>query len=246
MNLQKYIDMENAVLTDEMEKILSKEGKITKLDFSDKNKVLTDHELWNECGYTKLTDGSYLVAMTTPMPLVTKEMVNWWFWWHPQSSKRYQAWYPKEHYKISYHKKDKEYFSSKTVPEFKTNTQYPLEKIGKLIAPLSIEFVSPTDFGFLESFMKANNVKTAICGHVGAFKGLIQNTEMAHIFIQSPNGPILVSRFWLGKNLKSKTLKKLLITKKSAKDMAIHCYIEYQNFAKKIPLMHEEWQKTLD
>lgn len=246
MDLEKYINMPNAQLTEEMKKKLSKEGGITKVDFFDKNNILSNHNLWKECGYVKLADDSYLVSMVTPMKNVTKEMVLWWFWWHVQDSERYKAWYPTEHYKISYNKKDEEYFNSKTVPKFQSNIQYPVERVGKLVAPLSIEFVSPSNFGFSKDLMKQNNIETIVCGHVGAFKGLIPNTEMAHIFVQTEDGLLWVSRFWIGKNLKSKILKKLLVTKKQAKGMAVHCSIEYQNFAKKIPMMYEEWIKSLE
>lgn len=82
----------------------------------------------NEIGTIKLSDGSYLVAMTCPMPSVTKEMVQWWFWWHPQENERYQLWYPGEHIGISYSKKNLQYFSQSAVPVFQENTQYPVEK----------------------------------------------------------------------------------------------------------------------
>lgn len=208
MDLSKYMNAPNAELSAEMKKKLEKVGGISKVEFHDKNVILTDHQQWNECGYDKLADDSYLVSMVTPMPNVTKEMVSWWFWWHAQDSRRYKAWYPSEHYRISYHKKDTDYFTSKTLPPFEPNIQYPVERVGKLVAPLSIEFVHPSDFGFSEKLMDENNVEVIVCGHVAAFKGLIPNTEMAHIFIQGADCPLWVSRFWIGKNLKSPLLKK--------------------------------------
>lgn len=241
MDLERYQSMPNAELSSEMETALEKVGGIAKVEFHDKNVILTDHSHWSDCGYDKLADGSYLVSVVTPMPNVTKEMVSWWFWWHAKDSKRYQAWYPSEHYKIGYHKKDKAYFASETQPPFQANVQYPVERVGQLVAPLSIAFVHPRDFGFSEKLMEENDVETIVCGHVGAFYGLIPNTEMAHILIRTEHGPIWVSRFWIGKNLKNQLLKKLLVTEKQAKGMAVHCAIEYQNFAKKIPEMYHEW-----
>lgn len=241
MDLNKYINMPNVIVPTEIKLALEQVGGITKVEYSNKNIILTDHQQWTECGYDKLEDNSYLVSVAIEMPNVTKEMVSWWFWWHAQDSERYKAWFPKEHYKISYHKKDKEYFANKLQPPFQSNIQYPIERIGKLVAPLSIEFVHPSDFGFDEELMNTNNVEIITCGHVGAFNGLIPNTEMAHVFIQTKDGPLWVSRFWLGKNVKSSFLKKLLVTPKQAKGMALHCYVEYHNFAHKIPLMYEEW-----
>lgn len=245
MNISKYSSMPNATVPAHIKEKLEKIGGITKVEFEDKNHILTHHDQWQECGYDKLADKSYLVSMVTPMPRVTKEMVFWWFWWHAQDSERYKAWYPKEHYSISYHKRDKDYFSTETPPPFQSNIQYPVERVGKFVAPLSIEFVHPSDFGFSPKLMLEHGVEEIVCGHVAAFKGLIPNTEMAHLLVQGEDSPLWVSRFWLGKNVKNPLLKKVLLTEKQAKDMAIHCCIEYQNFAHKIPLMYEEWRSGL-
>lgn len=239
MNLDKYINMENVVIPTEVKDLLSSKGGITKTLFENKDDILLDPKLQKECGYELMDDGSYLVSICVAMPNVTKEMIQWWFWWHASDSKRYQAWYPNEHIGISYHKKDKAYFESETVPPFQQNTQYPIERIGKLVAPLSIEFISPEDFGFSSEYIK--NAEYIVCGHVGAFKGLIKNTEMTHIYFKTNEGLMSVSRFWLGKTVSSKFLKKLLVTEKQAKGMAEHCYIEYSNFVNKIPLMYAEW-----
>lgn len=241
MDLDRYIKMENTRIPHSVVERLSKKGGITKTAFCDKNDILKDANVQHECGYDVMPDGSYLVSVNIPMPNITKEMVEWWFWWHASDSKRYQAWYPKEHIAISYAAKDKAYFQSELVPEFQPNTQYPVERVGKLIAPLSIDFVSPVAFGFSEELMKAHGVEHIVCGHVGAFKGLIPNTEMAHIYVKTDDGLMSVSRFWLGKNVESKLLKKLLVTEKQAKGMAEHCYVEYHNFVRKIPLMYNEW-----
>lgn len=241
MDLEKYIRMENVKIPQTMKDLLSKKGGITKIEFDDKNDILKDKNMQKECGYEIMSDGHYLVSMCVPMPNVTKEMVEWWFWWHAQEHDRYKAWYPGEHIATGFDKKDKEYFNSKTVPPFKTVTHYPVERIGKLCAPLSIEFVTPTEFGFSQDIMLENDVEHIVCGHVGAFKGLVPNTEMAHILVNTENGAMWVSRFWLGKRVKSKILRKLFVTEKQAKGMAEHCYVEYHNFAIRIPQMYHEW-----
>ena len=88
---------------------------ITLIEFSEKNAVLESAELQSEMGYALLPNGNYLVSMTCPMPGVTTDMIQWWFWWHPQADERYQAWFPGEHFRISYARKDKPYFAQKTV-----------------------------------------------------------------------------------------------------------------------------------
>ena len=95
----------------EIEKALIK-NQITKTPFDQKNNVLSDSDLQTEIGYTKMDDGTYLVSMICPMPGITAEMIDWWFWWHPQAKERYQVWFPGEHYGIGYSKKQKEYFTA--------------------------------------------------------------------------------------------------------------------------------------
>lgn len=185
-----------------------------------------------------MEDGTYLVSMTCPMPGITAEMIQWWFWWHPQASERYRLWYPGEHIGISYDQKDREYFCQPRVPAFKANTHYPIEQIGGIRMPLRIDFVAPEEFGFSRNLMDHNRIPLIVCGHVGAFKGLLWHTEMAHIFKETDDGLLLISRFWIGQTLKSPLLRKLILTDKTARGMAEHCCVEYRNLAEILPVLH--------
>ncbi len=239
MDLQKYIDIPNVGIPHKIEVKLDSPGEITPTKFEDKNDVLRDGELHMECGYTLMDGDYYLVSMYTPLPNVTKEMIEWWFWWHPQDTMNYKTGYPGEHMGISYASKDKEYFSAKTVPPFAPNTNYPIERMSKVFAAIAIDFVSPIDFGFDADLV--GNAETIVCGHVSAVKGLIANTDMAHLFFKHNNGLFLVSRFWVGKNVKLKLLKRFFVTDALARGLAEHCCIEYRNLANKLPSMYEEW-----
>lgn len=215
--------------------------KITLTDFADKNDILKSEDLQNEIGFGKFKDGSYLVSMTCPMPDITPEMIEWWFWWHPQKSERYRAWFPGEHYSVSYARKYTDYFNCKSQPKFQNNTQYPTERIDGLPLPLRIDFVKPEEFGFSKDTMQQNNIPLIVCGHVSAINGLIRHTEMAHIFKQTESGLLLISRFWLGKTLKNPLLRKLILTDNTAKGMAEHCCVEYRNLAEILPQLYEEF-----
>lgn len=238
MNFEQYMEMANCTVPDDIKATLETGSKITLTDFEDKNTILSDVSVQKETGFSQFTNGDWLVSMYCPMPSVTKEMVDWWFWWHPQGNERYKLWYPGEHFAVSYSKKDREYFGAKAVPPFKSNIQYPVEKIGKLILPLSIEFVSPEEFGFSKEEMERNGVATIVCGHVGAFGGLFKHTEMAHIFFQREDGLFMVSRFWLGKRLRNPLIRKFMLNKNTAEGMAEHCCVEYRNFAERIPMLY--------
>jgi hypothetical protein len=235
MNIDELMQKELPEIPSDIAKKINNPNSITLTEFDDKNDILKSIDLQNEVGYSQFSDSSYLVSMTCPMPNITPQMIKWWFWWHPQKDERYQVWFPNEHYSISYAKKDKEYFNQKSLPEFKNNTQYPVERIGKIKMPLAIDFVEPEDFGFSKELMQKNNIPLIVCGHVGAMKGLVYHTEMAHIFKQTDNGLLLISRFWVGKRLKNPLLRKIILTDETAKGMAEHCCVEYRNLAQILP-----------
>lgn len=213
-------------------------NEITSTPFAMKNEILLSAALQNEVGYKKLADGTYLVSMTCPMPGITAEMIEWWFWWHPQASERYRVWYPGEHDGISYDPSAEDYFKQNHPPEFRRNTHYPTERIGGMKMPLRIDFVTPEEFGFSQEYMAQSNIPLIVCGHVGAFKGLVWHTEMAHIFRETADGLLLISRFWIGHTLKSPLLRRLILTDKTARAMAEHCCIEYRNLAEILPLLY--------
>ena len=218
------------------------ENEITVTPFGQKNKILSDPDLQAEIGYAKMDDGIYLVSMTCPMPGITAEMIEWWFWWHARDSLRYQVWYPNEHIGIKYHKKDHDYFEQAILPDFKPNSHLPVERIGGMKMPLRIDFVTPEEFGFSEEIMKENCIPKIVCGHVSAWNGLVRHTEMAHIFKQTENGLFLISRFWLEQTIKNPLLRKLIITDQMAKGMAEHCCIEYRNLCVILPLLYAEYK----
>lgn len=241
MPYSKYFKMKNCTVPSDIRKLIDDKNRITGTEFESKNEILKDKALQTEVGYTQMPNGDWLVSMVCPMPEVSREMVDWWFWWHPQEDVRYKLWFPGEHYKVSYAKKDKPYFSQDRVPEFKANTQYPVERIGKMVMPLSIEFVSPEAFGFSKEAMEENKVATIVCGHVGAMYGLVKHTEMSHIFFEDDEGGLfMISRFWIGKRLKNPLLRKMILTDETAKGMAEHCCMEYRNFAERIPVLYKE------
>ena len=217
-------------------------NEITRTPFDQKDVILSDADLQIEVGYTKMDDGTYLVSMICPMPEITAEMIDWWFWWHPQANERYQVWFPGEHFGIGYSKKHKEYFNQTSCPVFQNNIQYPLEKIGAAILPLRIDFVTPEEFGFSRQIMNENNIQRIVCGHVGAFDNLVKHTEMAHIFKQTENGLFMISRFWLGKTMKKTLLRKLIITEDMAKGMAEHCCVEYRNLCEILPSLYAKYK----
>ena len=89
--------------------------------------------------------------------------------------------------------------------------------------------------------MEKNQIPLIVCGHVGAFRGLIWHTEMAHIFKQTDDGLFLSSRFWIGKTLTNPLLRKAILTEETARGMAEHCCVEYRNLAEILPDLYAKF-----
>ena len=241
MDRQKYMNMPNAEIPPEIQAALADGGGIRPLRFEDRNRVLTDPDCRTDCGFCRMEDGTWLIAMVCPMPGVTGEMIDWWFWWHPQEDERYQLWYPGEHFKIHTDAKDADYFGAESVPPFRPNAQYPTEKIGKLKMPLRLDFVTPEMFGFSSDALRTQRVSAAVCSHVSAFGGRIPHTEMTHLWFQTEDGLFQVSRFWLGQTLKNPLIRRFMLTEETARGMAVHCCVEYRNLARKLPMLYQEY-----
>lgn len=241
MELEEFLKIKNAEIPVDIHDLIESGGNITPTEFESINDVLRNPLLRTEAGFYKNKNGDYLVSMYCPMPEVTAEMISWWFWWHPQKSIRYKIWFPGEHFSVSYSKKDREYFRSSCLPSFRENIQYPVEKIGKIVMPLSIEFLTAEHFGFEKELMKKSKVRAVVCGHVGALYGLVPHTEMAHIFFEDEKGLFMVSRFFIGKRLKNPLLRKIILNDDTARGMAEHCCKEYRNLAERLPVIYKSF-----
>ena len=229
-----------AIPADIKEKLDKSEISLTY--FNECDLILQSDSLQQEVGYKQFPDGSWLVSMVCPMPGISREMIDWWFWWHTQDSLRYQVWFPGSHSRNGYARKDRAYFEQETKPLFQPNSQFPVEEIGGTKMPLRIDFVTPEQFGFSKEAMDRGNIATIICGHVSALGGLIPHTEMAHIYKQTEDGLFMFSRFWLGKTM-NPLLRKFVMTEKMARGMAEHCCIEYRNLAEILPGLYQKHHK---
>ena len=218
-------------------------SEITLTPVSEVNELLIREDLQKEAGYRKMEKGIWQVSMYCPMPGITPEMIQWWFWWHPQADERYQVWYPGAHHGIGYANKDREYFQTEQCPPFQNNIQYPVETIGGSKMPLQIRFVTPEEFGFSRELMEENDIPIIVCGHVG-IKGLVMHTEMAHVFRKTEDGLYMFSRFWMGELLHSRLIRSMAITEATALGMTEHCCVEYRNLVRILPELYRKYGKA--
>ena len=85
---------------------------------------------------SRLLDGSYLVAVRTPMPSVKAEMVRWWFADFLNSTEHYKWWHPDDHVWMD--------LENKAPGEIIGASHLVHEYIGGELSRLRIQFVDPS------------------------------------------------------------------------------------------------------
>jgi len=219
--------------------------------FENINDLLNPGYLPLEDGYCRMPDGSFFVAVRTEFLDVTKEMLDWWFWWHSQEPLRYRIWYPECHFDISVEGAQE---TSRNKPQYSHTTHFPVEDVGLGKEKLSIHFLPPDEFGFDISRFEEANIATVICGVVGSVTHHIkQHTSMCHLVRKLSTGLEMRSRFWVGHTLRfngilgapilknivnTRLFRQLVLPPKTGLSMAMHCAQEYNNLAKLLPELY--------
>lgn len=212
---------------------------------------LTDPEpLPAETGWCRLGDGVGYIAVRTEMPLLTGEMIDWWFEWHPREDLRYRIWFPPAH--------SANRFVQRSPGGGKAlwgMTHFPVEDVGLGMQHLRIAFRRPTELGFTTDGTDDPGVATIVCGIAGDPRLRVQHTVMAHVFLREGNGVVLRSRFWLGAAIRPDLpaplaaplaallnrglVRRRLVPDQATAKLAHHCAEEYANLAALLP---ELWQ----
>ena len=125
----------------------------------------------------RLFDGSYLVAVRTPMPSVKAGMVRWWFADFLNTTEHYNWWHPTDHVWMDWENKipGKIIGASHLVHEY----------IGGEISKLRIQFVDPSEF-FGHNPNDQNTF--VICAIVGLLDREINIAKMCHVVTNNNNG----------------------------------------------------------
>ncbi|MEP4485510.1 MAG: hypothetical protein ABJ013_07780 [Halioglobus sp.] len=135
----------------------------------------------------RMPDGTYLVAVRTPMPGVKAKMVKWWFTDYMQTSDHYKRWHPKDHVWMDWENK---------VPGQIVGASHLVhEYIGGEMNKLRIQFI-PAE----QMFGYDPNEETlfVLCARPGLLETPIYGGKMCHVVRDNEDGAEMRSRFWLG------------------------------------------------
>lgn len=219
------------------------------LPFSQLDRLLDPAPLTAENGWCTLPNGVGYVAVRTPMPDVTAEMVEWWFDWHPRDSIRYRIWHPRAHADNA--------LEPPVSPGLKAHwgaVHHPVEDVGTGMVHARIAFKRPTGLGFSTDGLDDPAVATIVCGEVGDDRRRVRHSAMAHVFLRDGDGVVLRSHFWLGalirpylppvlagplaRALNSRQVRRLALPASLPRALADHCAEEYANLATLLPELY--------
>lgn len=216
------------------------------------DRLLDPMALKAETGWCHSPDGVAYVAVRTPMPEVTAEMVDWWFDWHPREPLRYQVWFPVAHESNS--------LEPAAIGGPKAHwgaIHHPVEDVGVGLMRARIEFVRPTEIGFSTDALDDPAVATIVCGWAGDEAKRVRAGPMVHVFLREGAGLVLRSRFWLGASIRpyapeplasaagfllnNRLVRRLALPTGLPHALALHCAAEYANFATLVPELFERF-----
>jgi phloretin hydrolase len=221
------------------------------LPLSELDRLLDPAPLPVETGWCTLADGVGYVAVRTPMPGVSGEMIDWWFDWHPRDPLRYRIWHPDAHEGNS--------VEAPAKPRAKYHwgaVHHPVEDVGTGTVHARIAFQPPTAIGFSTDALDDPAVATIACGEVGDDRRRVRHSIMAHVFLEDGEGVALRSHFWLGaairpylpaalaapagRALNNRLVRGLALPSDLPRSLSRHCAEEYANLGALLP---ELWDR---
>ncbi len=217
------------------------------LALRDVDRLLDPSSLERETGWCVLPNGVAYVAVRTPMPQVTGEMVDWWFDWHPRDPLRYRIWHPKAHSDNSV-----QHPTRAGAKAHWGTTHHPVEDVGTGMVHARIKFLPPSEMGMTSDALDNPHVATIVCGYAGDDRLHIRHSPMFHVFLREGDGVVLRSRFWLGatlrpygplggvgeKLLNRPAIRRRALPKRLPHALATHCAEEYANLGALLPELY--------
>ena len=219
------------------------------LDIRNINHIVQNKELKPLIGYHQFDDGSRVACAYTRMDGITREMINWWFIWMELDPRRYQLWFPKEHFSMGKPtEKDMKRYFDESMPLYERKwytTSHPeegigipkwissvLKGIGIKLSDVTLNFKRPKDIGIREEILEKDDLKSFICAE--STNGMFDfPVTVLHYMIEDEKGIDFHSRFWLGKKYDGVSHLKLGKNppKIASKKLVKHCLEEFTSLS---------------
>jgi hypothetical protein len=213
--------------------------------------MLGAREFAIENGYAVCDDGSARVAIRTPMPRVSPNMIDWWFGWHADEPQRYKLWHPRAHVHAEWRTPAAQ--DARGRARYVGRLSWVDEYVGGVLGRYAIEFVPPSSLGFDDAAFADESRATAICARVGFAELPLDFGWLVHHVRTTTDGAEMRSRFWMGgphvRARKGGPLGALavgavgLFVKPTANDasaLLVHCAEEMAHLATFLPALYDE------
>ncbi len=218
------------------------------LPLGEAERLLDPMPIEPENGWCWLADRVGYVAVTTAMPGVTGEMLDWWFDWHPDDPIRYRIWHPLAHKGNSIERPSG---PPRAKPHWDT-VHHPVEDVGTGVAHARICWHAPSEIGFSTDGLDDPRVAAMFCAYAGDDTRHVRHTPMFHVALRADDGVVLRSRFWFGAALRPygplgeigergmnfAAVRKRLLPAALPHALANHCAEEYANLAALLPELY--------
>ena len=221
------------------------------LPLREANALLEPGYLQLENGYCRLDGGVLYVAVHTPMPGVSGEMIDWWFAWHGQESARYQLWHPRDHISASWRRPVRWDGGDRAAWQalYRGNISDVDEYIGPRRMKLAIDFADPADYLDVSRF-EAAATDTVVCARTVARTERVAAGHVLHQVRRVDNGTEMRSRFWLADFdpspwplvgsllsplLNTAPMRRVLVPNAMGRHLLLHCAEEMAHLAEFLP-----------
>jgi hypothetical protein len=227
------------------------------LALSEVARLLDPRPLTVETGWSTLPDGVGFVGVRTAMPLVSGEMVDWWFDWHPRVPLRYRVWHPAAHRSNSLDAPAERTARAAGAKAHWGAVHHPVEDVGVGIVHARIAFQRPSEMRLGGDQLENHDVASIVCGYVGDDRRRVRHTPMFHVFLRDAEGDgvVLRSAFWLGAAvrpygplgaagehvLNNRLTRRATLPSGLPRALATHCAEEYANLATLLPELFERF-----
>jgi hypothetical protein len=208
--------------------------------YEDRTQLLTPEVLAFESGIERLPDGTFHVAVLTPMRNVRAEMIAWWFGSYMQTTEHYKMWHPRDHVWMDW--------ENKTPGDHVGAHHLVHEYIGGQLNRLRISFIDPEDNLGPES---SRDGRLFICAKVGLLDRPVSIGRMVHALYDTEWGCEMRSHFWLGhvetnllggivqKLANTAVMRKRVVSRAMAYGLEAHCHEEMSTLARFLPGLFE-------
>ncbi len=209
--------------------------------YEDRRTLLTPEGLAFESGIERLADGTFHVAVLTPMRNVHAQMIAWWFGIYMKTTEQYKMWHPRDHVWMDWEDK---------APGTHVGAHHLVhEYIGGKMNRLRISFVDPKENLGPES---SEAGRLFICAKVGELDRPVYIGRMVHAVYDTEWGCEMRSHFWLGhvetqllgglaqKLGNTAWMRRRAISQTMAYGLEAHCHEEMSTLARFLPRLFKE------